>query len=359
MALPLLHLHGDPYQQGVQHGRQAARLIVHNLDLYFHRFREEAGLSREEVLRRGAAYSDYLAVEQPDYWAGVQGVAEGSGCDLAEVAALNVRYEILYHEFNSLPPANGCTTIAVLPEWTANGHLLLGQNWDWIPGVRGVVLHSVEPDGLEVLSFSEAGIVGGKIGLTSAGIGLGVNGLCSSADNWARLGAPFHARCYQILRARELDAAVQAASSGVRACSSNFLIAQAPGHVTDVEAAPEFVHLADATEGYLAHTNHFLEPERFGVIEPDSAWRAESGDRLDRVRQLLGDGRLTPDDLRRILQDHRSQPTSICRHPDPEEPPAHQYATVASVVMDLHARTLDAADGPPCSRPYHRARLDP
>src|SRR5439155_12775577 len=124
---------------------------------------------------------------------------------------------------------------------STNGHLLLGQNWDWIPQVQGAVLHTLEPDGLETLSFTEAGIVGGKIGLNSAGLGLAINGLLSSADDWSRLELPFHVRCYEILRRRSLAEAVDVVAREKRSCSANFLIAQTPDLAVDLEAAPDSI----------------------------------------------------------------------------------------------------------------------
>src|SRR6185503_18348358 len=122
-----------------------------------------------------------------------------------------------------------------------SGHLLMGQNWDWIPEVQGAMLHTREPDGLEILAFTEAGIVGGKIGLNSAGLGLAINGLLSTADDWSRLEMPFHVRCYEILRRRSLPEAVRLVVAGKRACSANFLLAQTPAQAVDVESAPDTV----------------------------------------------------------------------------------------------------------------------
>src|SRR5207248_6340613 len=163
---------------------------------------------------------------------------------------------------------DGCTSFGVLPEAAANGHLLLGENWDWIPEVLGAVLHTREPDGLETLSFTEAGIVGGKIGLNSSGLGLAINGLLSTADDWSRLQSPFHLRCFDILRQRSFEAAKAIVTSTPRACSTNFLIAQTPDHVVDVEAAPESVRELGAIGGCAVHANHFLDPEQLEVVEP-------------------------------------------------------------------------------------------
>ena len=44
------------------------------------------------------------------------------------------------------------------------------------------MLHTLEPGGLETLSFTEAGIVGGKIGLNSLGLGLTIVKILTEAQ---------------------------------------------------------------------------------------------------------------------------------------------------------------------------------
>lgn len=383
MTLPVLHLSGPPYEQGLRHGRELGDRIAHNLDVYFERFAREAKLPRAEALARAARYREALAAGHPAYFAALRGVADGAGRDLDELVALNVRYELMYYQFgvNALrgaglaggapPHPDGCTSFAVLPEASADGHLLLGENWDWIPQVRGAVLHTVEPDGLATLAFTEAGIVGGKIGLNSAGLGLAINGLTATGDDWARPSAPFHVRCYDILRARDFEVAVRVVTGTARACSANFVIAAAASRfaagdrAVDIEAAPDETRLLGPEGGCLAHTNHFLDPAALGVVEPPNEKYPHSYHRLTRMRALLGEGedrdvggRLSVADLQAALRDHDGHPYSICRHIDPGEPPEEHYTTVTSAVMDLHARTLWLSDGPPCENAYRRYSLE-
>ena len=162
-------------------------------------------------------------LEQHAYFLALRGVADGSGVPLQDIVVLNMRYELLYFQYGVNALVDGCTSFAVLPRATHTGHLLLGQNWDWIPEVRGAVLHTRDDDGLETLSFTEAGIVGGKIGLNSVGLGLAINGLYTTADDWSRLKTPFHVRCYDILRSRTLEQAMSVVTDTPRACSTNFL----------------------------------------------------------------------------------------------------------------------------------------
>src|SRR5207249_7584708 len=55
-----------------------------------------------------------------------------------------------------------------------------------IPQVEGLFLKIRPETGPQVLCFTEAGVVGGKIGMNSEGIGLAINGLVSNRDNWER-----------------------------------------------------------------------------------------------------------------------------------------------------------------------------
>jgi isopenicillin-N N-acyltransferase-like protein len=367
MTLPVVELRGAPFEQGLRHGQVLKDRIGENLATYFRRFAREAGLSREEVSRRAGLYLAALEAQGPAYVANLRGVAAGSGFPLVDLAALNVRYELIYFETgrialaeaaSAVPPRpDGCTAFAIPPGRSASGHLLLGENWDWIPGVRGAILRTIEPDGLETVSFTEAGIVGGKIGLNSAGVGLAINGLSTAADDWSRLSPPFHLRCYEILRQRDLDGALRVVTEGDRACSAHFLLAQVPDRIVGVEAAPEATHLLRAA-GCLVHANHFLDPAVLGVVETSAEDRAHSCHRQERLEALLA---VSPairfDDVRAALCDHLGHPNSVCWHPDPAVPPDERYATVVSVLMDLTAATLDVSDGPPCEAPYQTVGL--
>src|SRR3989304_4075586 len=188
-------------------------------------------LPREGVERRPAAYLEVFTRQSPPYREVMEGIAEASGRTLPEIAMLNARYEILYSAYSAIRMAEAageCTAFAAARTVTADGHLWIGQTWDWIPDVRGALL-DMEEDGLRILAFTEAGIAGGKIGLHSAGIGLVINGLLSNLDDWSRLGVPFHLRTSGILRSRTMSEAGAQATEGGHACSAHFLLAPGRG----------------------------------------------------------------------------------------------------------------------------------
>jgi isopenicillin-N N-acyltransferase-like protein len=358
VALPVVHVDGDPYDQGLQHGVALRHQIENNLNVYYDRFLREVQLQPAEARARAVMFQPVL--DGSPYYQALAGLAKGSGQTLLDLLVLNLRYELLYYQYGvcAVGGADGCTSFAVLPSASANGHLLLGQNWDWIPGSAGTFLHTRESDGLETLSFTEAGIVGAKIGLNSAGIGLVINGLLSTADDWSRQVMPFHVRCYEILRRRTLSDAAAVVIDQPRSCSANFLIAQTPDHAVDIEAAPDAVGRFDPERGALVHTNHFVDPFSLGVIEPEAERRPHSYARHARMAALL-DARapVAIGDLEVTLRDHDNYPDSICRHEYPDDPPEEWCITITSAIMDLEQLSLRLTDGPPCEHLYEESSI--
>ena len=364
-SLPLIELRGTPRELGRGHGEAAREAIASNLELYFRRFALEGGVERDEACRRGLRYLDVIDSSAPEYGEMMRGIAEASGRPLDEIAALNARYEILYSEFTrsimELAKADGCTAFVALPETTPDGHVRLGENWDWIPGVRGLMLRIEQPDGFRTLCFTEAGIAGGKIGLNSAGIGLAINGLVSSLDSWARLKTPFHVRTWRVLNCRTLDEALGAILDEERSCSANFLLAHLDtdgnASAVDVETSPTRAARVQV-QGAFAHTNHFFDPDSLEIEQPLDE-RSSTYRRCDRMQRLLDRHRGQLDDARlmELLRDHEGYPQSLCAHPSPLWPESEAYATVLGVVMDLTAGTVAAAPGNPCVTSFERFSL--
>src|SRR6266536_2854886 len=267
--LPILSLKGSTYQKGRKHGKRARLEIENNLEVYFRRFKSETELSHDLAISRAAKFLEVINRVSPEYAETMNGVADGSAQDILDITALNVRYELMYSQFSKIglkpmPKTFGCTAFATLPVAVESGHLMMAQNWDWIPDVKGLFLRVRNENGPDVLSFTEAGVVGGKIGLNSDGLGLLINGIVSSKDDWARLKKPFHVRCWEILRSKTLGKAARIVSQGERNCSANFILGQQKttgnGKVIDIESAPEAVCELGPEKGAVAHTNHFSNP---------------------------------------------------------------------------------------------------
>src|SRR3989442_1643037 len=175
--LPVLALRGSPYEMGFEHGRKMRDAIHDNLATYFRRFKNETELSRSKALKRAEQYLPVIKKADSAYHKAMIGVADGAEVDLLEIATLNVRYELMYSQFSKIgvkpiPRTYGCTAFAAEPVAVRNGHVLMGQNWDWIPEVKGVFLKMSFPDGTSVACFTEAGVEGGATRVELKSLGL-------------------------------------------------------------------------------------------------------------------------------------------------------------------------------------------
>jgi len=316
------------------------REIRENLTLYRSRMEEELGISWREALRRGRLHLERLAAHVPDYLAAVQGIAKGGEISEEEAGLLDARYEIFYSAY-AKEARPECTSLAVLPERSASGELFLAQNWDWIPGVHVAWLYFQSPD-IRVLAFTEAGVLGGKNGINSAGLALCVNGLVSPWDRCDGEGLPFHARTWRVLQSRSLAEAQEIIRSGFSPCSANFLIGQKDEAVS-LERAPHQVWALVPNHGMLAHANHFLCP-----AFPKMLWEESVSSflRQARAEELLSrTPKLSEKEIFQILSDHHGFPESICRHPEEGK---SQYATVLSCFLRPEKSRVLYIHGRPC-----------
>ena len=351
-AIPLLSLEGRPGNMGFEYGRRMSTPIHDNVVSYMRRFREVAGLDRDGVFRWGAHYHRAIAGYDPSIAAFLEGIASGAGLRDEHIFALNARTEILYGQAASAE--EGCTSLAVLPSHTEDGHVLLGQNWDWHPdqGPMTFLLATRDEDGFEVLTLTEAGMIA-KTGLNSAGIGVCANLLVSDRDRGGD-GVPYHALLRGVLQSRTMADALRAATMPARISSGNLLIADAGGEAIDLEVVPGDFGWVLPDGGMIAHSNHFVSGVPVGDLKKASS--ALTLLRPSRARHLL-EPRLekravTVDDLIGVFRDHYSFPNAICRHVDERDAMRERACSVWSIAMDLTERRFGIAAHPPCEHEY-------
>ncbi|GIG90945.1 C45 family autoproteolytic acyltransferase/hydolase [Plantactinospora endophytica] len=393
LPVPLIRVQGTPAECGTGYGAAARDLITANLEFYLRRFRAEGGLDGAAVVDAGRAFREATRRHHPRVAELLDGVAEGAEARVEEIYALNARTELIYGRHrdrtpaaspdagapvrpdagtavppgagNAGPPdagAGACTTVGVLGTHTGNGHLLLGQNWDWHPDQRAVMLLLATRDerGLTVLTLTEAGMVA-KTGLNSAGVGVCVNMLGCDRDGLpgpgVEPGVPYHVLLRAALEADSLAEALKAVLRGTRNSSINLLMGQAAeagGELIDLELVPGDAGWLHPVDGYLTHANH-LETA-LPVYDTIKDWGGSSLFRSARARRLLAPkaavGKVGDGDLAALFRDHASFPQSICRHVDERMPPAERSETVYSVLLDLDDRRLGIAAGPPCEHRY-------
>lgn len=359
--IPSLTTGGDAKERGFAHGRRFGREIADNIETYLRRF-AASGLDRGSALAEATRWRAAMVRQNAEYTAEMDGIAAGAGQDPDCIAFLNARYELAFALFGrdarreqllTIGP-DGCTTFGLAPQATADCHTWLGQNWDWLEGVHGrtFVLRVRRNNKPSFVCLTEAGIAGGKMGINECGIGLVENGLASSHDGRNAYEKPFHMRCREVLDAERFEDALRPVTATRRTCSANFIIGRSGGDIVDVETSPDHMTMLYPENGILTHSNHFLTRDHgeslMEKISPSTLYRA------DRMRELLqtDGGPVTLDRMRDAAADHVGAPYGICRHPDPEQPDAKRTMTVGAVLIDLDARLMHVANGPPCSNEY-------
>jgi isopenicillin-N N-acyltransferase-like protein len=360
-SIPLLTAAGDAHACGLAHGRRFAREIAENLSAYLSCF-AACGLNADEAMMEAERWWDAICTRAPDYADEMRGIAVGAEQSEAAIALLNARYELAFTLFGNearrqelvAGAVDGCTTFGLLPPVTSDRHTWLGQNWDWLESIHGrtFVLRMQPKDRPSFVCLTEAGIAGGKMGVNECGIGLVENGLASSHDGIHPYRRPFHVRCRQVVQSETLDQAMLAISDMPRTCSANFLVGKSGSCIVNMETSPQHVSSLYPRDGIITHSNHFLTAGHgdslLEKVSPNTLYRA------DRIRELLesvGDS-ISLAHMRCCTADHFGAPYAICRHPDPMLPASKRTMTVGAVLIDLDARVMHVANGPPCTHAY-------
>lgn len=356
-VLPLVSVQGSYGEMGVDYGRRTAELIATNVADYRARFRDIVGLTDREVRACGERYRAIARDYNNDIADMLDGIADGSGQPAPHIYALNARTEILYGAQSS---DDACTSLAILPSHTVDGHTLLAENWDWHPEQQRLTLLLATSDESDftVLTLAEAGMLA-KVGMNSAGLGVCANLLVSDRDGPGQ-GVPYHLLLRGALQAQTMADALRATLTPARVSSGNILIGDAGGEAIDLELVPgDFGYLLP-TGGMIGHANHFASALPVGDLKKSSS--ALSLLRPERARHLLEpvlDTRsVTLADLQAVLRDHYSFPNSICRHVDERDEPSDRMCSLYSITMDLTEHVFAIAGHPACEMPYEQLRLD-
>lgn len=364
----LITISGPPYERGHQYGAQTKEVIERSLNA-FHSVVEHLNpqMSRKELYAKALQFQPFIESYDHNIMEEIRGIADGAEKSLEEIMFLNARAELAYpgilRAYKEL--LGQCSTLAVMPEASSSGHTLVAQNWDlWIPIMRlkpYILLKIVQEDQPDMICFSEAGIIGGKIGFNSAGIGLGANALFTDFEG-VDLGTPWSTICRGILNANSWHEAMKAVLRAKRSISLNFLITTVEGESICIEAAPSYKSgFVYSEDGILPHTNHFISGDVQNCTMP--AFRADflpnSISRYLRLKKLARQklGALSIENIQDIWRDHFNYPNSICAHPTPDVNDNETSGTCVSFINDLDTKEMYVACGPPCQYEYERVPL--
>lgn len=331
---------GTAAEIGAQHGETLRDRITECVELY----RGVFGLDDDELDRRSAHFEGVTRAWSPALADEIDAIADASGQRRSDIWAINARSEIM--AFTGTTESE-CTSV-LAPKLG-----IMAQNWDWISKLEPltVVLDVTHTDGHRCITVTEPGMVG-KVGLSSAGVAVGLNFLYSPA----RLdGIPVHVLLRAMLDARDgadLDALV--ASAGPSRSAHVFMARRDPATAATTGTSFEFTGTdtlrADSADAPLLHTNHFLLTD--GI--PQGAGGPNSVARHDRSCQLVAQGAAnTKAGIHAFLDDQGNPDFPICR---PWAPSANiaglDVGTVCAIIVRLNDATMDVRRGPDPSGPW-------
>jgi isopenicillin-N N-acyltransferase-like protein len=324
-----------------------------------------AGRSRGEQLALAARYRDATAAATPWLVEEIDGAAEGAGVDSLALFAASIEeiWSVRPSQAGTAEAVPGrCSDLVIGAPHTADGHLWVAHTNDL--GERSEAeLVAVEwrvPGDPVVFSIGIGPWI--SVGWNDAGLSLTGNEL---SPNDERVGVPRLLMVREQLAARTMEAAIGMALRPDRASSYNTVFAHRDGRVANVEGSGGAAVVRPVGTGeWLAHTNHYVEPDMLRY-EGDPAYARRSAVRYERACSLLAGaaaappGSVTPAVLRAWLSDHHGVPDSICRHPGatpgpgrvdgPETGDEASVKTVFWVLADVTAGEVRYGRGNPCA----------
>jgi isopenicillin-N N-acyltransferase-like protein len=360
---PLYEIAGGPEARGESYGRQAAQRVRLSI-AHYHGQLGEGGLDAGRIHRLARAFVPRVEAFDAAYVAEMRGIARGADVAFEDVVLLNCRTEILQLAKRGAgreAEPDGCTGAILLPEATADGTLLHGQNWDWKSecAETGVVLRIRREDGPDILTFVEAGGLA-RAGLNGAGIAITANYLESERD-YRTEGVPLSLLRRKVLEQAQVALALRTVYATPKSASNNIMLSHASGWAVDVECAPDESFLLHAEDGLLVHANHWRSPVALAKLKdtgiattPDSVYR----DRRVEAALRRKRGALTLDDLRDAFFDDWQSPWAVCRPPRMSLG-GNLSATVAMILMRPAEGHMEIAPLPALNRRFTTYALAP
>ena len=339
MPIQRVECGGDAYQTGYQHGQQAQGKVKGSIEFYQKMFWEYTRRSWDEIGQLAVCFGETIQTKWPEYALEMQGLADGAGCSLCDILALNTRTEIA---FGLMQPdklvSDGCTSLG----WCMPGTTLMGQNWDWMEEqAANIIFLTIRKPGSPVIKMvTEAGIVG-KIGMNSSGLGICLNAVRCTGYDSSRL--PIHLALRYSLECETIEEA-SAYLEKAGTAGSGFLLLGQKDEVVGLEFTSSTTSRMKADHrGRIIHSNHLVTQHEGAKEWPEP----DSLDRLDRMLQLtgeLGPINMTISSFAELFDDHAGAPFSICR----QQTGASKDATLFNIVMDLEQQCATVKLGRRC-----------
>ena len=191
--------------------------------------------------------------------------------------------------------------------------------------------------------------------MNAAGVCITANYLESERD-FRQAGVPLAIIRRKVLEQGHFAFAVRAVATSPKACSNNMMISTVGGFAIDFECAPDEAFPLYPDNGLIVHANHWVSPVALSKLKDTGLTSVpESVYRDWRVRKLLDEAgeKLSAGDLKNAFFDDFLSPHAVCRPPRPSMS-GNLSATVAMVIMDPAAGTMEVAPLPALNRNFTR-----
>lgn len=352
---PLVRVSGSHLEIGRQIGEvcqtQVRRSLVNARNLIESSY-ETLELTWEGAQIQARKYLPFAQERYPQYVEELLGISQGAGVPFDDLVVLNAMEAVT---MDALHLAK-CTSLAVNESLTADGHVLVAHNEDWLPEDEADVylIHAQPDDEPAFLAMTYGGNLP-NVGFNAAGIAQ----CCDTVyPTDSRIGIPRTFVSRAVLAARTLSEAISRALVAHRAAGYNHLLVHESGEIYNVEVSARRFAIQYGQDGYLAHTNFYLDPNMQAIEnEPDELVNTRV--RYYRALRLLkSTAPHSVKSLEAIQRDHINYPNSICNHLEAGLEPMDRQKTINALIMDLTARTMHIAWGNPCQSQYHTFHLE-
>jgi len=355
---PAYRFAGTHREIGRQFGEACRDLVQMHLHYALDRLLSRGGVPRDRAAADAMRYRPFVLEHAPFFDDELEGLCEGANIQPWQAYLLQLRAEVAVTSKEPGFIGDECTTFALLPEATATGRSLIGQNADLPAFYRdvGVVVELEFADMPSVLMLTPAGQLS-YIGINDRGLGVCANFL--SCDGW-RYGFPRYLLSRLALTTDSVSAAVRLLRSVPRASSRNLLLCDTTAAV-DMENTVTADALLEPVDGVLVHANHYVASDLLAEERSSGRHLLNSRKRHARLEELIREqgGTLTPERMQALLRDRETAPDTICRAS--EDDPESDTITFGSLIAEPESGQAWVAVGPPHLHPYrlHQFQLAP
>lgn len=347
--LEVFHARGSSREVGEKIGSRFAKEAHRAVEIFKKELAWETGATMDGAKRYGRKILPKVEAWYPDFVEEMRGYAEGSG----------IKFDVLMAQWSGYRPSigvRGCTDLAVGPEQSADGSVLVAHNEDYSPMFEGVVVpvHVAVEGKPSFFAMSYQGLFP-TMGFNDVGISLTGNNV---DHNDTRVGIPKMFPPRRVLEARTIVEALDSAMPEARGSSFNNIVCTREGELYSMEGSATTFDALYGEAGWLVHTNHYLSPKMW-KFEQNLHWKFCSIMRYNRARKLMKAalGRVTPQTIMAIQRDHLGKPDSICRHVNPAALDPDKDTTLFGSVINLATGEVYVSGCTPCETEYRVYRL--